>query len=177
MAERNPDAGQQFADAEGLFDIVIGTQVERCDLFDFLVPGGKHDDGDGRKGSHGRDDGLAVTIGQTEVQHDEGRSAGRGKALGLGGSASGFDLEAGGGQRRPEEALNLRLVIDNQDTRQHQDGFPGSACGRRMVIRVPRLRVAGLVALMVPPMAVIRPRAMERPRPVPAGRPSPLARR
>ena len=117
---------------------------------------------------------LPVTIGQAEIEHDEIGRAGGGEAPSLGSGGGGFDIEAGSNERGPEEALDLRLVVDDQNARQHQET---GASGRRRAMRVPRLRMAGLVALMVPPMAVIRPRAMARPSPVPAGRPSPLARR
>ena len=164
----------EFADAEGFLDIVISARIEGRDFFGLLIACRKHDDRYFRKGPYRLDDVLAVAIGQAEIEHDQCRRAHRRKALGRCHGFRGLHLEIRCFQRRAQEALNLRFVVDDEDSRFH---LASPARGSRTTKRVPRRRMAGLSALIVPPMAVIRPRAMARPSPVPAGRPSPLARR
>ena len=48
MPKRSSDAGQEFVGAEGLGDIVVGTEVESAYLAGFVGPSLKHHDGDGR---------------------------------------------------------------------------------------------------------------------------------
>jgi hypothetical protein len=45
-AQRGLDAGQQLGQGEGLGHVVVGAQLERCDLVVFVLAGGEHDDRD-----------------------------------------------------------------------------------------------------------------------------------
>ena len=188
VAQRGADARHQFGDAEGLVDIVVGPEVERRDL---LV--------------------LAVARRQDHDRHLRGRPdgarsrpcrpcrAGRGRAGPCRAGAAwkrrsasapverGRDREAGRRQRGPQEALDLRLVVDDQNgfTSRHGRSTPSSS-GDRQPSSTGRnpdhdagaraRRDAGLSARMVPPMASTTPLAIARPSPVPAGRPSPPRR-
>ncbi|MNL89479.1 hypothetical protein D3C87_2198140 [compost metagenome] len=44
MAQRIANTGRQFANPKGFFDIVIGTEIKRCDFFIFAVAGRQDDD-------------------------------------------------------------------------------------------------------------------------------------
>ena len=71
-----------------------------------------------------------------------------------------------------QEPQDLRFVVDHEDAvALHGAGLDSAGVGwvpgRRMMMRVPRRRTAGLWATIVPPIASIRPRQIDKPRPVP----------
>ena len=73
--------GEEFGDAEGFGDVVVGAGVERVDLVRGVDARGQHDDGHGRLLAQGGDDRGAVDVGQSEVEdHQVGpvRAGGRG---------------------------------------------------------------------------------------------------
>src|SRR5208337_2695743 len=92
----------------------------------------------------------------------------------------GDDLITRSRQGDMQESLDLRLVVDDEDAMTFRLGHvgdfavmaEGSAAGRRMTMRVPFRRTAGLCATIVPPIDWIRPLQIDRPRPVPGLRPS-----
>ena len=45
VAQGGAQAGEKLADGEGLFDIIVGAEIQRGDLLGFLVAGGQDDDG------------------------------------------------------------------------------------------------------------------------------------
>ena len=161
MAQRGAQPRRQFAHAEGFFDIVVRAEVERLDLLGFAIAGGENDHRRLRKRPDVAQHVLAVTVGQAEVQNDEVRRAGDGHAQGLGARLRRDHVVARRRQGDMQQALNLRLVVDDEDPiasdRTHGAGFKataaGSAAGRRMTIRVPLRRTAGLCAAIEPPMA------------------------
>ena len=68
------DAGQQFADAEGLGDVIIRAEVQSDDFVDFLAFGGEHQDG--RRDFFGAElfaDVVTARAGQHDIQDDQGR--------------------------------------------------------------------------------------------------------
>ena len=64
-----PDSGQQFADSERLFHIVVGAQVQGDDFLGLAVACGPDDDRSLIEVPRPRQDVLAVHVGQTQVQH------------------------------------------------------------------------------------------------------------
>lgn len=122
-----------------------------------------------------RDDILAIHVRKSKIEQDDvWRTSSDG-------AQSGFsvrcrqNLKAADRQRRTQVAQDFRLVIDSKDARTAHPAAAragDTAAGKRSTMRVPRLRIAGLCATMVPSIASTRPRQIERPRPVPALRPS-----
>ena len=112
---------------------------------------------------------LAVAVGQAEVEHhDVGRL--RGDALHAPRRAvpALVHLVVVGFQRRLEEALDGRLVVDDEDTRRCRVMAPPPRAGNAASTRVPRPSATGLSASIVPPCASTMPLAMASPRPVPS---------
>ena len=71
MAQSGAQAGQKVADGEGLFDIIVGAEVERDDLFRLAVARGKHDYRAVAEFSRLPQHILAVHVRQAEVEHDD----------------------------------------------------------------------------------------------------------
>ena len=176
MAQRRAQPRHQFADAEGLFDIVVGAEIERLDLLRLAVARRENDDRHFRKLPDVAQNVLAVAVGQTEVEHDHVRRLAHRRPQRIRRRLRCNRLVACGRQRDFQEALDLRLVVDDENALSAHGslrGFVGaSAAGRRTTMRVPRRRTAGLCAAIVPPMASTSPLQIDRPSPVPALRPS-----
>src|SRR5262249_25495078 len=121
MPERNPDAGEQLAHAEGLGEVVVGACIQRGDLVSFREAGGQHHHRDGGPLAQPPDDLDAVDVGQPEVEDHQVRLTIRGcrqsrdPALGL------VHLESVRGQPGAQEAPDLRIVLDD-----HYDGVAGT---------------------------------------------------
>src|SRR5208337_678449 len=176
VAERGAKPRCQFADPEWLLDVIVGAEIERFDFLRLAVPRGENDHRRLRELADFAQDVLAVAVRQPEIEHDEIGRAGRGLTKSLRARLRRQNLVAGGGQRDVQEPLDLRLVVDHENAialhRSVLSIAVGSAPGRRMTMRVPLLRTAGLWATIVPPIASIRPRQIDRPSPVPGLRPS-----
>ncbi len=142
VAQRHAQPGEEFADPERLLHVVVGAQVERSDLFDLAVACREHQHRAGVEGAGGGEQLLAVHVRQAEVEHHRvGRGAGD-LAQAVGARVGAQRLETGGGQRRREEPVHLRLVVDDQDAgpvgaHSSQCGV-GFSFGRLIRIRVPR---------------------------------------
>ena len=130
--QRGADAGQQFAQGEGLLDVVVRPGIQGGDLLGFLVAGGQHDD---RRRVKPRSRGIASLpspsgrprSSSTSVRRTLGRSAGLRPCL------------ARSGASRPppapgQEAVDLRLVIHDEDAGRcrprscRRGTSPSSAC-------------------------------------------------
>ncbi len=71
MAERDADAGQQFAHAERLGQVVVGAGVERGDLV-FLLPASReHDHRRRQPFAQGSQHVQAVLVRQAQIEDDE----------------------------------------------------------------------------------------------------------
>ena len=179
VTKRGAQPRGQFADPERLLDVVVGAEIERFDLLRLAVPRGENDHRRLRELADFAQDILAVAVRQPEIEHDEIGRPGRGVAKSLRARLRRQDLIAGGRQGDVQKALDLRFVVDHENaTALHCAALVsagvGSAPGRRMTMRVPLLRTAGLWATIVPPMASMSPRQIDRPSPVPGLRPSAL---
>ncbi|MCY1366417.1 hypothetical protein D9M69_533120 [compost metagenome] len=112
-AQVGAHAGEQFAGAEGLGEVVVGAGVECGDLVGFVGAGREHDDRHLRPAAHIADQRHTVAVGQAQVEHQQiGLArAGGGKAIAQG---AGFvHLPAFGLERAAHEAADLRLVFDH----------------------------------------------------------------
>ena len=123
MTERHPQARQKFPHAEGLLHVVVGAEVERLDLLDLPVARSADQDRAFEKGPGFLESDFPVHVGQPEIQNDRvGRAAGDGfQAVARGVGA--LDCVAGGVQRRTQKAVDLRFIID------HEDSWPKSRHG------------------------------------------------
>ena len=78
-AQHGLDAGNQFARAEGLGDVVVGAEFEAEDAVGFAALGGEKDDRHGGKPgglANGAADIEAVFAGNHDVEHEERGRAG-----------------------------------------------------------------------------------------------------
>ncbi len=172
--QHRPQPGQQLADAERLFHIVVGAQVEGVDLLHLAMAGGQDQDRPLVEPPRPLQRLLAVHVRQAKIQHHGVRRA-PGQLAQPGLAGVGADrLVAGGRQRRSQEAVDLRLVVDDQDARAmdgHSSPFGVRVdLGREIRNRVPRPSATGLVAAMRPPMASMKPLAIDSPSPRPSPR-------
>ena len=116
MSQRGPEARCQLADAERLLDIVVRAKVERLDLLRLAIARGEDDYRRLRELPDLAQDVLAVAIRQAEVEDDEVRRAGRRQPQSLSAGFGRLHLKAGGAKRNGEKPLNLRLVVDHENT-------------------------------------------------------------
>ena len=119
-AHDRPDPGHQLPEAEGLDDVVVGSQLQPDDPVHLGAPGGQDQDRHDDRARSCRQTVVAVHIGQTQVQqHHVGR-----------GGAQGVRRRWPPGSRRtpPGQALGQRLgdavvVLDHQDPHPQKDGM------------------------------------------------------
>ncbi len=115
-AHRSANAGDQFARAEGLGDVVVGAQLQRLHFFLFLVAHGQHEDGQpGSKGANAAQRLHAANARHVDVEQN--RIAGRGaQHLQSLFAARGFGhLKAELQQRRPQRPADGRFVVDDKN--------------------------------------------------------------
>ena len=74
-AENGAHAGDKFADAEGLGEIVVGAAFEAGDAVGFIAAGGEHDYRDAGIHADAAKDFAAVAAGKHYVENDEFVSA------------------------------------------------------------------------------------------------------
>ena len=113
--QRSPHPGQQLTGAEGLGDIVVGTEVEGLDLILLGGAGRQDDDGGQILLPDGADRVQTIPVGQAEVQDDEvriiGDEHGHAHHAGLGHQR----LIAVGLQQRLNEAADIGLIFHHKD--------------------------------------------------------------
>ena len=115
-AEDGLDACEELADAEGLGDVVVGSELEAEDFVDLLALGGEHDDGDVHPlGSDSLADLEAVELGEHEVEDDEVGACGEGEveaglSVGCGEDLVALELEV-----VLEAHEHVGLVFNDQD--------------------------------------------------------------
>ena len=172
VAQRRPDPGHQLRHAERLFHVVVGAVVQGGDLLRLPVAGRQDHDRHRREPAQRLQRVLPVHVRQPEIEQDQRGRPACGQPDAVGRSVRAFHGKARRLQRRPQEAVDLRLVVDDQDAgldhaevtviRISVPGEPSRAASGR-----------GLTASIVPPIASIMPRAMARPSPVPGATRSP----
>ena len=108
-------AGQQFAGAEGLGDVIIGTQIQRFDLIHLVGAGREHHDGGHILLPHGTDEFQPVPVRQAQIQNDQIRVVGgeQGQAHGTGMSHQSLIIV--GGEQRFDKAADICLILYDQD--------------------------------------------------------------
>ena len=144
VAERDPHARQQLADAERLGQVIVGAGIESLDLVPLAPARGEHDDRRGRPRADAAGDLDAVQVRKAQVQEDDVRRPRRRLDEGLVSRDRLDEAIADRGKRRAQEAHDLGLVLDGED---HPAGaFP----------RARRLRGAGHHCLLRWPRAVPR---------------------
>lgn len=127
------DARDELIGAEGLDEVVVGTEAEAADLVDVLALRRRHEDGDFALFAQATADGKAVHARQHEVEHDEvvGRVR-RGNSWGGGERRDNAPLavarEVDGEALRLEivtlELADVFIVLDDQDALHVRRSFP-----------------------------------------------------
>src|SRR5258708_39078858 len=116
-AQRGAHPRQQFTDAEGLGEVVVGPRIERLYLVDFVSARRQHYDRQRRPGAKVAPEIHAVQIRQAEVEYHQIRLAGGGFGQTL---ASGLRVEHAHAfrfQRGAQEPPDLLFVLDHDDHR------------------------------------------------------------
>ena len=123
---------------------------------------------------------LRFMFGQSEIEYDETRVVGGETPQGLLAGSRDYHVIAGRDQARTQEAMDLRLVVDDE----YADGLGHEAAslvhcaaGSSIAMLVPLLPSAGLLARMVPPICSMTRLQMVRPSPVPCRSRSPARTR
>ena len=107
-------AGQKFAGAEGLGDVIIGTQIQRFDLIHLVGAGREHHDGGHILLPHGADEFQPVPVRQAQVQDHQIRVVGCEQGQAHGAGVRHQRLIVVRGQQRFNEAADVRLVLHDQ---------------------------------------------------------------
>ena len=113
-AQRRPHPRQQLAGAEGLGDVVVGTEVQRLDLVRLGGAGRQHDDGGQVLLAHIPDQLHAIPVRQTEVEDDQVWVAGTEHRLPQFAGGGHKRLVAVGLQQGIDEAADIGLVFYDQ---------------------------------------------------------------
>ena len=127
---------------ERLDQVVVGAGAQAADLLLDLALGRQHDDRDvaGRAflGPDLRRDLVPVELGQHDVEQDQVGRLGAPQPEALGAVRRDDDLVAFLLQRVLEQALDIRVVIDDEDLGRHQSpsGLPGPGIRCRLSRRV-----------------------------------------
>ena len=117
MAQRHANARQQFFNAKGLRQVIIGAFVQRHDFIAFVVAHRQHDDGHAGPFAQPRADFKAVHVRQTQIEDDHIRRIGGGQRQALFAATGRRHLKVPFGQDGFQRAQNLRLVVDDQNVR------------------------------------------------------------
>ena len=117
VAQRGADARQQLGDAERLLDVVIGAVVERLHLLGIAVPCRQHHHRHGAARAQLLQHQLAIHVGQAEIEQDQRRRPASRQPQPVGRRLRPLDGIAGPLQRRTQETVDLRLVVDHQHAR------------------------------------------------------------
>ena len=124
------DPGQQLGRVERLDEVVVRAGAQPPDLLLHLALGREHDDRDVRRAALfaadlGRDL-VAVELGQHDVEQDEIGRLGAPQAEALGAVPGDDDVVALLLERVLQEALDIRVVIDDEDLCGHQSSTAGA---------------------------------------------------
>jgi hypothetical protein len=114
------DAGEQFLDAEGLGDVVVGASVEGLDLALLVLANRQNDDRSLMTGADGAADFDAAHFGHHEVGDDEVGNPVVEDAQAFFGVIGGAHVEALCGECGAEDAGDLRLIVDDEDAVGHR---------------------------------------------------------
>ena len=109
-------AGEQFLNAEGLGDVIVGTGIEGFDLGALVFANGEDNDRRIALGANGSADVYTAEAGHHEVCDDEVGSPvfeDTEPLLRVVGDADVITLR---GERSTEHASNLRLIVDNENS-------------------------------------------------------------
>ena len=116
-AMRGADAGDEFADAERLSDVVVGAQFERFDLFFLAFENGHHEHGQARcEGTDAAQRLDAADTGHIDVEQDDVDRSGVEQLQRLFAPRRLVDLEAEFAEGRPQGAANGGFVVDDENT-------------------------------------------------------------
>ena len=118
-AEDGAGAQDDFAGAERLGDVVIGTQFQAVDALGRGGLGGQHHDRGGAGGADLAGDVLAGHIRQAQVQHDQVRTRLPGQGDGLGTGTGGDDTQPVMFEVAAQQVADLAFVLHHQHGRGH----------------------------------------------------------
>ncbi len=118
-AKMGAHAGQQFLNAEGLGDVVIGAGVEGLNLGSFVVTNRKHEYRRRSHGAYGAADFNAAHAGHHQVGDDEVGCPLAEDDEAFFGIVGGAHIEGLRGESGPENPGDLRFVVDDQDPARH----------------------------------------------------------
>ena len=115
-------AGDEFARAERLADVVVCAEFEAEDAVGFFVLGGEHDDGLGVLRAQGFEQFEAVGVGQADIEQEQVEVFAREQLPRLlcgGGDACG---EMGAGEGEFDQFGDFAFVFNDEDMRVHGMG-------------------------------------------------------
>ncbi len=136
LSEDGPHPRQQFADAEGFGDVVVGSGVEGGDLLSLPVPDGENDEGDLGPAPDLFDELPAVAVGKAQIEDDQVGPDLQHPGESLAGRRGLENLVTLGLKGEGQETADRPFVVDDEDA----DAFDlhGSITpGRRIVMAVP----------------------------------------
>ena len=117
VPQRRADARHEFRDAERLRQVIVGAGIERGDLVALLPARGDDDDRHGAPRAQSVDHFEPVHVRQAEVQQHDIRPATRGQRQAFLPGRGLVERVAVAAERRPQEADDRRLVLDDQNAR------------------------------------------------------------
>ncbi len=130
-AEEDAEAGEEFAAAERLGQVVIGAGVEGGDFLRFAVAHGENEHGKLAPLAEAAEDLEAGHVGEAEIE-DDGVGAEDGGFVEAEGAGGGFaHTVTGGFEGEAKEAADLNLVVDDEDV-----GFGGYGSDGRHGLRI-----------------------------------------
>ena len=138
-AQQRADPGQHFLEMKGLGDVVVGAGVEALHLVAPAVARGedqhRHRAAVAAPGLQHRD---AVHLRQADVEHDGVIGLGVAEEVPLLAVEGAVDHIAGVGQRRRQLAVEIRIVLDDE---QAQAGLPSMISGKIAAVQMRRRSV------------------------------------
>ena len=122
-AQQRAHARQHLLEVEGLGHIIVGAGIEALHLVAPAVARGQHQH---RHGAAGAPPGLehrdAVHLGQADVEDDGVVGLGLAEIVALLAVEGAVDHVAGVGQRRRELAVEIGIVLDDEETHEKSSG-------------------------------------------------------
>ncbi len=147
-AQQRPHAGQQFAQLEGLADVVVRAHLQADDPVHRFAGGGQHQLADARmRGAQPAGQRKPVLSRHVEIEDGQvRRRLGDGQARG-GGIRHGADEVAVAAEILGQQQAQLRFIVDNQDHRHARPQRnslarvyrPGGAAGDFIAVPMPVL--------------------------------------
>ena len=115
-AQERLDARHQFADTEGLRDVIVGPDLEPDDLVEVLTLGGEHEDrGLASASAQLPTDVVAAEAGQHDIEEDEIRILPCAEVDREVAAGAREDLEAFPGKDLAEAEGDVGVILDDQD--------------------------------------------------------------